>query len=117
MAVKFQVKFKGDDLGVFDSDEVTMNEALTLENETGMTIDDMVKSLGRSSANGVQAVVWFRFLQLGRVTEHPYRADFKFKEFDVALIGEPDPDPTEATDEVAELERAFKKSETSTSVS
>ena len=117
MAVKFSVKFKGEDLGVFDSDEVTMNQALTLENETGMTIDDMVKSLSKSSANGIQAVVWFRYLCLGR--PQPYRQDFKFKDFDVNPIQDPgdDADPTPAADEVAELEKAFKKSATATSAS
>lgn len=114
MAVKFSVKFKGEDLGVFDSDEVTMNQALTLENETGMTIDDMVKSLSKSSANGVQAVVWFRFFCLGR--PQPYRQDFKFSDFDIEPVEE-EPDPTPAADEVAELEKAFKKSATPTSAS
>lgn len=114
MAVKFSVKFKGEDLGVFDADEADMNQLLTLEAETGMTINEVITALGRSSAKGFQAVVWFRYLCLGR--PQPLHDNFKVKDFDIEIIKDDEPDPTEAADPVADLEEAFKKSATSGSV-
>lgn len=113
MALKFTVKFKGEDLGLFDSDEVTMNQALTLEGETGMTMSEMITALGKNSARGLQAVVWFRYLCLGR--PQPLHNDFKFGDFDVEMVedAEEPADPTPAADPVAELEAAFKKPATS----
>lgn len=107
MAVRFTVKFKGEDLGEFNSDEVYMDQALRLENEAKMTIDEMIKGLAISSARAVQAVVWFRLICLNRPAE--LHSNFRFGDFDVNPVEEdPVPDPTEAT-EVAALEEVFKK--------
>lgn len=61
----FKVTLAGEDLGVFDDDELGINDAMTFENNTGMTFNDMLLGLSdRSKAAPLRALVWFmRFKQ------------------------------------------------------
>lgn len=113
MAVKFKISFKGEDLGVFDSDEVTMDQAIQLEDQAKMTLMEVINGTNRTSAKAMQAMVWFRYLQLGR--PQPLHTDFKFGDLVTELVEDEadDADPTPAADPVAALEEAFKKPATS----
>ncbi len=109
MAVKFTVKFKGEDLGTFDSDVEEVDHLITLEAETGMSVDEMIKALGRSSGRGMQAIVWYMHLKANK--PQPLHVNFKLGDLDIEPVkeAEEDADPSPAADPVAALEEAFKK--------
>lgn len=104
--------FRGKDLGVFDPDDVTMEQAMRLEDATGFTLVDLQAAASKLSGRATQALVWFMRIQAGE-TDAPLHDNFKFK--DISSKEVDDEDPTEAADPVAELEKAFVKSGTPTS--
>lgn len=104
--------FRGKDLGEFDPDNVTMEQAMLLEDKTGFTLSDVQAAASKLSGRATQALVWFMHMQNG-ITDWNLHENFKFKEIESKEF--PDEDPTEAADQVAELEKAFVKSGTSTS--
>ena len=94
MAVKFRVLFRGDDLGVFDSNAVTMDEAQQLEDKTGLTMNEMLDGVGKTSAKATRALIWFQRLRAGNPGE--LYENFTFGDYDIERIDEPD--PTRAAD-------------------
>jgi hypothetical protein len=104
---KFRVSFKGEDLGVMDSNKVTMNEALQLEDKTGFTLQELVSRLSAGSAKAIQAVVWFQLLRSGKPVE--LFQDFTFEDFDVDPVQD-EPDPTQAADAADETSTSPSKS-------
>ena len=47
------------ELGVFDLNTFTLNDAFTLENETGLTVRQMINGLDDVSPASMRALVWF----------------------------------------------------------
>lgn len=94
---KFHVKFKGEDLGILDADSVTMDEALQLEDKTGMTFQQLISRFIDGSAKAIQAMVWFQLLRAGKPQE--LYQNFTFGDFDVEpVLEEEEAGPTGAAD-------------------
>lgn len=108
---KLQITLKGEDLGVFDPDAVTMEQAMQLEDQTGYTVGDLMPALGKLSARAMQALVWFQRIRIGQANP-PRHENFTFGDLKAEEV--PDEDPTDAA-EVAALEKALAKSGASTS--
>lgn len=109
---KLHIVLKDEDLGEFDPDEVDMEQAMQLQDQTGFTIGELMPALGKLDARAMQALVFLQRICLG---QHPatWHAKFKFGDLKVEEVSEVDPTP--AADPVAELEKTFAKSGTSTS--
>jgi hypothetical protein len=108
---KLHITLKGEDLGIFDPDEVDMEQAMQLQDQTKFTVGDLMPALGKLDARAMQALVYLQRIRQG---QHPttWHENFKFGDLDAKDV--PDEDPTEAA-EVAALEKALEKSGTSTS--
>lgn len=111
-AVRFKVTFRDEDLGVFDTNTITMSHALQLEDKTGMTVQELLTNVGRSSARGLQALVWFHLLRLGRPVE--LFQEFTFADFDIDPV-EDETDPTEAVETTGDGQSPSKSAAGSTS--
>lgn len=110
---KLRITLKGEDLGIFDPDDVDMEQAMQLQDQTGYTVGDLMPALGKLDARAMQALVWFQRIRIGQRDPNRHE-NFKFKDLNAEDV--PDEDPTEAA-EVAALEKALEKSGTNTSVS
>lgn len=110
MAAQLRVSLRGEDLGVFDMDDVSMDQAILFENKTGMALGELGTGLSKMSARSLQALVWLMKIRRGEMTADLYD-NFRIGELAVEAV--PDEDPTEA-DLSAELEKLSKTSATST---
>jgi hypothetical protein len=108
---KLKLMLKGEDLGVFDPDDVDMEQAMQLQDQTGFTVGDLMPALGKLDARAMQALVWFQRIRLGQTSANKHE-NFKFGDLKVEDVPDEDPTPV-ATD--ADLEKLLAKSETSTS--
>lgn len=107
--------FKGKDLGEFDPNEITMDDAMLLEDKTGFTVADLGDGASRLSGRATQALVWFMRVRAGEPNA-PLHENFKFSDITSITVGDDDADaePSPASD-VDELEKVFAKSGTGTS--
>jgi hypothetical protein len=64
----FAVKLGEEELGTFDENELTLEDAFVLENTTGLTFTELLQDGRDGRAKGLQALVWFmRYKQGTRV--------------------------------------------------
>ena len=91
--MKFQIELRGKDLGILDLDDLTMDEAMQLEDRTGLALGDVGNGLGRLSARAIQALVWLHQYHNGNLAAVQHD-NFKFGEVKIQPIA--DEDPTEA---------------------
>lgn len=108
---KMKFTLKGEDLGVFDPNDVDMEQAMQLQDQTGYTVGDLMPALGKLDARAMQALVWFLRIRNGQTNANKHE-NFKFGDLKAEDIPDEDPTPV-ATD--ADLEKLFEKSGTSTS--
>lgn len=88
--MKFKIELRGKDLGILDIDELSMEDAMQLEDQTTLALGDVGNGLGRLSARAIQAIVWLRRRQV----EGPgalLHDNFKFGEVKIEQVDEPDP--------------------------
>jgi hypothetical protein len=108
---KLHITLKGEDLGTFDPDDVDMEQAMQLQDQTGYTVGDLMPALGKLDARAMQALVWFQRIRIGQVNPNRHE-NFKFGDLKAEDV--PDEDPTPAAT-AADLEKLLEKSGTSTS--
>lgn len=87
---KFKIELRGKDLGLLDIDELSMEDAMQLEDQTGLALGDVGTGLGRLSARALQAIVWLRQRQLNGPSANLHD-NFKFGEVKIEQVDEPDP--------------------------
>lgn len=91
MAIKrnrFKVILAGEDLGLFDENELTLNDAFTLEANAGQTINEMLGGLAPMRAQSLRALVWFMKWKRGD-TAHITTIDFKLTELSYEAVPVP----------------------------
>jgi hypothetical protein len=87
---KFTVFLAGEVLGVFDENELTLNDAFTLEANAGQTVNEMLAGLAPLRAQSLRALVWFMKWKRGD-PEHISAIDFKLTDLSYEAVVEPDP--------------------------
>jgi hypothetical protein len=90
LAIKnFTVSLGGQLLGTFDVDQITIDDAITFENETGMTINEMRSGLSdMSRGRTTRALVWYMKYKYG--TAQPINSiNFALTELEVVAIPDP----------------------------
>ncbi len=84
----FTVTLEGVDLGTFNDDDLTLGDAFVLENETGMTINQMLAGLQAYRAGALRALVWFMKFKYG-TTVPLLSIDFKLNELVTTGVVDP----------------------------
>lgn len=87
---KFKIELRGKDLGILDIDDLSMEDAMQLEDQTSLALGDVGTGLGRLSARAIQAIVWLRRRQIEGPAA-PLHDNFKFGEVKIEQVDEPDP--------------------------
>ena len=105
----FTVTLAGELLGTFDENELTLTDALTLENTTGLTFPEMMAGISPRQPVPLRALVWFMRYKQGN-PPHISTIDFKLVDLTWAAVE----NPTRAEDSVSETSPA-DTSETPTS--
>jgi hypothetical protein len=90
--MRIQITLAKEDLGVLDFDEITMETAMQLEDQTGLSVGELGAGVERLSARSLQALVWLQRFSSGQrdASLHP---NFKFGDLKVEVL--PDEDPTQ----------------------
>lgn len=113
MPNKTKLTLRGEVLGEFDPDDVDMEEAMQLQDQTGFTVGELLPAIGKLDARAMQALVWFVRWRGGDKHANKHE-NFKFGDLDAVDV--PDEDPTPAAT-AADLEKLLEKSGTITSAS
>lgn len=66
---KFKVVLAGEDLGNFDENQLTLDDAFALEGNTGLTINQMLVGLAPMEAKSLRALVWFMRYKAGAAVD------------------------------------------------
>jgi hypothetical protein len=84
----FEVTLGNESLGEFDDQRLTLNDAFALENETGLTLNQMLIGIDPGRAKSLQALVWFMRFKAGQPV--PLASiDFILTELKVSPIADP----------------------------
>lgn len=62
---KFKVILAGEELGVFDETQITLDDAFALEGNAGQTINQMLAGLAPMQATALRSLVWFMRYKAG----------------------------------------------------
>lgn len=120
MAIRYRINLRGEDLGIFDPDEVEIEHAMMLEDKTGMSIVDLVNGISRLSARPLQALVWFQKVRGGEPATDLHGIKFKIGELKSEDLSDEGPaDPTSAAEatQAATGKKASATSDAATSAS
>ena len=99
MAVNvFTVTLAGELLGTFDENELTLTDAFTIENTTGLTVIDMLEGVAPLRPTALRALVWFMRYKAGNP---PHISTIDFKLLDLKLEAVPDPTVPAVTPEAS----------------
>jgi hypothetical protein len=90
---RFTVTLAEELLGTFDENELTLEDAFVLENETGLTFRELLPGVLALRPKELRALVWFMRFKRGDQVR-PESIDFKL----VDLSTEAVPDPSAAGD-------------------
>lgn len=96
---KFTVTLGEDELGVFDETQFMLSDAFVLENETGLTINQMLGGIIAYRPNALRALVWFMKFKRG---DNQHISTIEFALTDLVTVAVPD--PTEASPETNEID-------------
>ena len=83
-------------MGTFDENELTLSDAFTLENTTGLTVIDLLDGVAPLKPGPLRALVWFMYYKRGNP---PHISTIDFKLLDLKL--EAVVDPTQSGSQVA----------------
>jgi len=84
----FTVTLAGELLGTFDEKELTLADAFTIENTTGLTVIEMLEGVAPMKPNALRALVWFMRYKAGNP---PHISTIDFKLLDLKLEAVEDP--------------------------
>ena len=97
MGTQLRVTLRGEDLGIFDPDDVTMDQAMQLEDKTGLALGDVRVGLGRLSARSLQALVYLQRIRQGKL-DAVLHDNFKVGDIGVINVAEePEAGPADPT--------------------
>ncbi len=91
---RFKVILAGDELGLFDETDLTLTDAFTLENNAGLTINEMLGGIVSMRASSLRALVWFMKFKRGD-NAHISTIDFKLTELTFEAVPVPSKARTE----------------------
>lgn len=81
----FTVMLGAEDLGTFDENELTLEDAFKLENTTGLTFTEMLQGASAGRAKGLQALVWFLRSKQGNTVD-PLSINFKLTDLTTRAV-------------------------------
>lgn len=90
MALKnFKLTLAGEDLGMFYQNALTLNDSFVMQNNTGMTINEMLAGLSDvTNPAPNRALVWFMRYKQGKTVDL-LSIDYKLTEFEIEAIPDP----------------------------
>lgn len=90
MVNKFTVALAGDDLGTFDENELTLDDAFILERTAHMTFTQMLQGARIGLPDELRALVWFMKLKRGDGVDI-LSINFKLTELVTEAVEDPSP--------------------------
>jgi len=85
---KWRITLGDEDLGILDEYEVTLNDALVLEANAGLTVVEMLKGAVVSKAVPMRALVWFMRFKQGN-PPHISTIEFKIADLKISEVKDP----------------------------
>jgi hypothetical protein len=104
------VEYEGNSY-TFDLDEITVQQAMVIKAQCGLTLSTMQKAIGEGDPDGLRAMFWLMMVQSGRQADIA-RVDFKILKFAQAIREAGEQQEKTMADEAraaAAAERARKK--------
>ena len=86
----FTVTLDGEELGTFDDDELTLSDSFTFENNTKMSLNEMLDGINATRPVALRALVWWMRFKQGKPVDL-LAIDFKLKQLAIKPVEFADP--------------------------